>query len=80
MVWNDAQNHLECTMLSKGVGRTLKGPFGLRPIAIIVTIGSIYRESPIMHEVVETRKHSAVQVAIEPQYGDWPSSAQRIID
>ena len=66
MVWNDAQNHLECTMLGKGVGRTPKGLVGMRPITIIVTIGSIYRESPIMPEVVETRMHSAVQVAMEP--------------
>ena len=66
MVWKDPQKHLECTLLGKGVGRTPKGLVGLRPITIIVTIGSIYRESPIMPEAVETRTHSAVQVAIEP--------------
>ena len=50
MVWNDAQNQLECTMLSKEVGRTSKGLVGMRPITIIVTIGSINRESRIMPE------------------------------
>ena len=50
MVWNDAQNQLECTMLGKEVGRTSKGLVGTRPITIIVTIGSIYGESRIMPE------------------------------
>ena len=50
MVWNDAQSQLECTMLGKEVGRTSKGLVGTRPITIIVTIGSIYRESCIMLE------------------------------
>ena len=50
MVWNDAQNQLECTMLGKKVGRTSKGLVRMRPITIIVTIGSIYRESRIMPE------------------------------
>ena len=50
MVWNDAQNQLECTMHSKEVGRTSKGLVGMRTITIIVTISSIYRESRIMPE------------------------------
>ena len=50
MVWNDAQNHLEGTMLSKEVGRTFKELVAMRPITIIVTIGSIYREIRIMLE------------------------------
>ena len=50
MVWNDTQNQLECTMLGKEVGRTSKGLVGTRPISIIATIGSIYRESRIMPE------------------------------
>ena len=50
MVWNDAQNHLECTMLGKGVGRTPKGLVGMRSITIFVTIGSISRESRIRPE------------------------------
>ena len=50
MVWNDAQNNLECTMLGKGVGKTPKGLVGIRPITIIVTIGLIYGESHIMPE------------------------------
>ena len=50
MVWNDARNHLECTMLGKRVGRTPKGLVGRRPITIIATIGSIYQESRIMPE------------------------------
>ena len=50
MVWNDAQNQLECTMRGKEVGRTSKGHVGTRLITIIVTIGSIYRESRIMPE------------------------------
>ena len=45
MVSNDAQNQLECPMLGKEVGTTSKGLVGMRPITIIVTIGSIYRES-----------------------------------
>ena len=45
MVWNDAQNQLECTMLGMEVGRTSKGLVGMRPITIVVTIGSIYGES-----------------------------------
>ena len=50
MVWNDAQNQLECTMLCKEVVRTSKGLVGMRPITIIMTIGLIYRESRIMPE------------------------------
>ena len=50
MVWNDAENQLECTMPGKEVGRTSKGLVGMRPITIIVTIGSIYGESRIMQE------------------------------
>ena len=50
MVWNDAKNQLECTMLSKEVGRTSEGRVGMRPITIIVTIALIYRESRIMPE------------------------------
>ena len=48
MVWNDAQNQLECTILGKEVVRTSKGLVDMRPITIIITIGSIYRESHIM--------------------------------
>ena len=48
MVWNDAQNQLECMMLGKEVGRTSKGLVGIRPITIIVTIGLIYRKSHII--------------------------------
>ena len=48
MVWNDVKNELEWTMLGKEVGRTSKGLVGMRPITIIVTIGSIERESRIM--------------------------------
>ena len=47
---NDAQNPLECTMLGKEVGRTSKALVGMRPITIILTLGSIYRESHIMLE------------------------------
>ena len=50
MVWNDAQNQLECTMHGKEVGGISKGLVGTRPITIIVTIGSIYGESRIMPE------------------------------
>ena len=50
MVWNDAQNQLECTMLGKEVGSTSIGLVGTRQITIIATIGSIYRESRIMPE------------------------------
>ena len=80
MVWNVAQNHLECTMLGKGVGRTPKGLVGMRPITIIATIGSIYRESHIMPE--KFRRECILQSKSQrtQQYGDWPSSAQRIID
>ena len=49
-VWKDAQNLLEGTMLGKEVGRTSKGLVGMRPITIVVTTGSIYRESRIMPE------------------------------
>ena len=66
MVWNDAQNQLECTMLGKEVGRTSKGLVGMRPITIIVTIGPIYRESHIMPEQIATRMHPADQDATEP--------------
>ena len=44
MVWKEAQNHLECTMLGKEVGRTPTGLVATRPITIIVTIRSIYSE------------------------------------
>ena len=47
---NDTQNQLECTMVGKEVGRTSKGLVGIRRKTIIVTIGSIYRESRIMPE------------------------------
>ena len=50
MVWKVAPNPLESTILGKEVGRTSKGRVGMRPITIIVTIGLIYRESPIMPE------------------------------
>ena len=80
MVWNDAQNPLESTMLGKEVGRTSKGLVGTRPITMIVTIGSIYRESRIMPEWL--RRECILQSNIQrsQQCGDWPSSAQRIID
>ena len=80
MVWNDAQNQLECTMLGKKVGRTSKRLVGMRPITIIVTIGSIYRESRIMPE--QLRRECILQFKTQrsQQYEDWPSSAQRIID
>ena len=80
MVWNDAQNQLECTMLGKEVGRTSKGLVGMRLITIIVTIGLINRESRIMPE--QLRRECILQSKMQQsqQYGDWPLSAQRIID
>ena len=60
MVWNDAQNQLECTMLGMEVGRTSKGLVGMRPITIVVTIGSIYGESRINAGVIATKMHYAV--------------------
>ena len=80
MVWNNAQNQLECTMLGKEVGRTSKGLVGMSPISIIATIISIYRESRIMPE--QSRRECILQskTQLSQQYGDWPSSAQRIID
>ena len=50
MVCNYPQNQLECTMLGKDVGSTSKGLVGTGPITIIVTIGSISRESRRMPE------------------------------
>ena len=49
-VWNDAQKLSECTMHGKEVGRTSQGLVSMRPLTIVVTIGSIYRESRIMLE------------------------------
>ena len=66
MVWNDAQNRLECTMLGKEVGRTSKGLAAMRPITIIVTIGSIYRESRIIPEWLRRECLSAVHNTTEP--------------
>ena len=80
MVWNDAQNQLECTMLGKEVGRTSKGLVGMRPITIVVTIGSIYRESHIMPESLQRECSMQSKTQRSQQCGDWPSSAQRIID
>ena len=48
MVWKVAQNGIESTILGKEVMRTFKGRVGMRPVTIIVTIGSIHRESRIM--------------------------------
>ena len=80
MVWNDAQNQLECTILGKEVGRTSKGLVGMRPITIIVTIGLIYRESRIMPEWLRRECILQSKKQWSQQCGDWPSSAQRIID
>ena len=80
MVRKVAQNGIESTILGKEVGRTSKGRVGMRPITIVVTIGSIYRESHIMPE--RLRRECILQSKTEwsQQYGDWPSSAQRIMD
>ena len=80
MDWKVAQNPLESTILGKEVGRTSKGGAGMRPITIIITIGSIHRESRIMLE--RLRRECILQSKMQQsqQYGDWPSSAQRIID
>ena len=66
MIWNDAKNQLECTMLGMDVGRTSKGLVGMRPITIVVTIGSIYGESRIIAGVIATKMHYAVQDTTEP--------------
>ena len=80
MVWNDAQNQSECTMLGKEGGRTSQGLVGTRPITIIVTIGSIYGESRIMPEWLRRKSILQSKTQRSQQSGDWPSSAQRIID
>ena len=80
MVWNDAQNQSECTMLGKQVGKTSKGLVGTRPITIIVTIGSIYGETRIMPEWLRRKCILQSKTQRSQQCGDWPSSAQRIID
>ena len=76
MVWNDAQNQLECTMHGKEVGRTSKGLVGLRPITIIVTIGSSFRESRIMLEGLQGERILQSKTDRSQQGGDWPSAAQ----
>ena len=67
-------------MLGKEVGRTSKGLVGMRPITIIVTIGSIYGESRIMPEWLQRECIMQSKTQRNQQCGDWPSSAQRIID
>ena len=80
MVWKVAQNPVECTILYKEVGRTSKGRAGMRPLTIIVTIGSIHRKSRIMLERLRRECILQSKTQQSQQYGDWPSSAQRIID
>ena len=80
MVWNDAQNQLECTMLGKEVGRPSTGLVGTRPITSIVTIASIYGGSHIMPEWLRRRCILQSKTQRSQQCVDWPSSAQRIID
>ena len=67
-------------MLGKDVGRTSQGLVGMRPITIDVTIGSIYRESRIMPEWLRRECILQSKTQRSQQCGDWPSSAQRIID
>ena len=76
MVWKVAQNPLESTMLGKEDGRTSKGRAGMRPITIIVTIGSIYRESRIMPGRLRRECILQSKTQWSQQYGDWPSPAQ----
>ena len=80
MVRKVAQNGIESTILGKEVGRTSKGRVGMRPITIIVTIGSIYRESRIMPERLRRECILQSKTKWSQQYADWPSSAQRIMD
>ena len=67
-------------MLGKEVGRTSKGLVAMRPITIVVTIGSIYMESPIMPEWLRRECILQSKTQRSQQCGDWLSPAQRIID
>ena len=67
MTWKVAQSRRQVLCTVRESGCTLKGLVGKRPIAMFVTIGSIYRQESYNARIVETRiTAAAVQVATEP--------------